>query len=481
MTRPLVVLAVASLCLLAACAEEAAAPAVTVTVTVTAAPSSGVVTPEIPEGAMTFWSTETQPERVATTNRIIDAFSEQAGVEVVRVYVSEDALPETIEAAAAEDRLPEVVFHPIDFTIGWAKAGYLDVVAADEVVDALGRDTFAVGALDLVSVDGFTAAVPSDGWGQLLIYRRDLFESAGLGVPNTFEAIETAAAALNDPAAGRAGIALATDPETVFTQQTFEHFALANGCHLVDVAGNVTIDSPNCVEAIELYAHLASDYGPGGVQDAVTTRAAYFAGQAAMVIWSPFILDEMAGLRDDTLPDCPECGDDPAFLATHSGFVPSFRGPHGSPVQYGQISYMGIGSGSNVEAAKAFLMYWFNEGYLAWLSTSVEGKFPMRRGTPASPEIFVDGWKELETGVDRTARLGDLYGEGTIDLIIAGSASFDRWGFSQGHGGLVSAIYSELYVPGALGGVLDGSLTADQAAEEIKRAAELELERAGLP
>ena len=58
-----------------------------------------------------------------------------------------------------------------------------------------------------------------------------------------------------------------------------------------------------------------------GAQDVDTTRASYFAGQAAMIIWSSFILDEMAGLRNDALPTCPECKDDPAFLPKNSGVV----------------------------------------------------------------------------------------------------------------------------------------------------------------
>ena len=77
--------------------------------------------------------------------------------------------------------------------------------------------------------------------------------------------------------------------------------------------------------------------------DVAGARATYFAGQAAMVVWSPFILDEMAGLRDNALPNCPECADDTAFLAKNSGFVPSFVGPSGTaPAQYGQVSLMGI-------------------------------------------------------------------------------------------------------------------------------------------
>ena len=37
-----------------------------------------------------------------------------------------------------------------------------------------------------------------------------------------------------------------------------------------------------------------------------TTRATYFAGKAAMLIWSSYLLDELAGLRDDALPTCDE-------------------------------------------------------------------------------------------------------------------------------------------------------------------------------
>ena len=67
-----------------------------------------------------------------------------------------------------------------------------------------------------------------------------------------------------------------------------------------------------------------------GAQDVDTTRASYFAGQAAMIIWSSFILDEMAGLRNDALPTCPECKKNPAFLAENSGVVTSIQGPSGS-------------------------------------------------------------------------------------------------------------------------------------------------------
>lgn len=451
----------------AACSSGSTEPPQTVTSIVETPGETVTSIVEVPGETITFWSTETQPERLAITKSITDRFTEATGIGVKLVPVQEDGLSETMISAAATGILPEVIFHPIDFTIGWAAQGLLDTQAAADVIASLGADTFASGAVDLATFDGLPAAVPSDGWGQVLIYRKDLFEAAGLETPDTFEKIEAAAAALNDPGNNFYGITASNDGGAVFTQQTFEHFALANGCQLTDDSGNVTVGSPNCQEALAFYTNLLANYSPGGKQDVVSTRATYFAGQAAMIVWSPFILDEMAGLRDAAFPACPECEADPAYLAKNSGIVPAFAGPSGAPAQYGQISYMGIGTGTNTEAAKQFLEFWFTDGYLDWLSTSVEGKFPMRRGTADNPTAFIDGWKDLETGVDRKAALSEFYPAEVIDTLIEGSSSFDRWGFIQGQGQLVSAVYATLPVPNAIAAILDGSQSVDEALADI--------------
>lgn len=453
---------------------------VTVTVQVPGETVTSIVTEtktvEVETPTITFWSTETQPARVQITQGIIDRFTAATGINVIPVYVDENALPETMVAAAASGTLPDVVFHPIDFTVGWAEQGLLDMDAASEVVKDLGADTFAQGALNMATVNGTVAAVPSDGWGQLLIYRQDLFDANGLDRPDTFQKIELAAKTLNDPGNNFYGITASTDAGAVFTQQTFEHFALANDCQLTDDAGNVTLDTPECIEAIRFYTNLLKNYSPGGTQDVVTTRATYFAGQAAMIVWSPFIMDEMAGLRDSAFPTCPECVNDPAYLAKNSGFVPAFAGPDGSPAQYGQISYLGIGTGSDTDAAKQFIEFWLSDGYLDWLSTSVEGKFPMRRGTPDDPTKFIDGWKALKTGVDRKAPLSDFYSPEVINELIAGADNFQRWGFLQGQGQLVTAIYTSLPVPRAIRDVLDGTLTPEEAAADLQAEVEQEIE-----
>lgn len=429
-----------------------------------------IVTQEVQVSGETiqFWSTETQPARAAATQAILARFSEQTGINVELILTDENALPELTTAAVAAGTLPDVIFHPLDFTLGWAEQGILDTAAATEVISDLGADTFAEGPLNMVGYEGGFAAVPTDGWGQLIVYRADWFQENGLEPPTTFANIEAAAAALNDPANNVYGITAATKAGEVFTQQTFEHFALANNCQLVDDAGEITLDSPECVEAVRFYTDLMRNYSPPGDQDVVSTRATYFAGQAGMIVWSPFILDEMAGLRDNAFPSCPECGADPAYLAKNSGIAPAFAGPDGAPAQYGQVSYMGITTNANVDAAKQFLTFWFNEGYLDWLAVAPEGKFPMRQGTADEPTKFIDGWKQLETGVDRKAPLGEFYGDDVIDTLIQGAGSFDRWGFPQGQGSLVTAVYEALPVPQYLRDTIDEVYTPEDAVGEMQ-------------
>ena len=129
--------------------------------------------------------------------------------------------------------------------------------------------------------------------------------------------------------------------------------------------------------------------------------------------------------------------------------MPAFSGPSGAPAQYGQVSSFGIGTGADAEAAQAFIEFWLSDGYLDWLSVSPEGKLPLRRGTADNPTEYLDGWKQLETGVDRKATLTDFYGEEIIDTLIAGTDGFNRWGFPQNQGELVAATYQTLYVPEA--------------------------------
>ncbi|MEU8087486.1 extracellular solute-binding protein [Micromonospora sp. NPDC049101] len=418
---------------------------------------------------ITVWSLEDVADRVTATKAIIADFTAKTGIQVDLVTVNEDQFPSLIAANAAAGDLPDVV-GSVSLAGIRTLAGneLLHASANAEVVDKLGKQTFSPRALELTSDDGKQLSVPSDGWGQLLVYRKDLFAAAGLPAPDTYERITDAAARLNT--GGVAGITAATSSSDVFTQQTFEHLALANGCQLTDDSGKVTLDSPQCVEAFRFYGDLIRTSSVKGAQDVDTTRATYFAGKAAMVIWSPFILDELAGLRNDAKPTCPQCQSDPSFLAKNSGFVTAIKGPNGTePAQYGEISSWAVLDGAAADPAKSFVEYMLGDGYPRWFGMSPEGRFPVRKGTPAEPEAYLTAWNTSQAGVDAKKPLADVFGDEVLADLRRSPDTFQRWGLTQGQGKLVGAMLGELPVPKALSDVYSGKSDAAAAAGRAKK------------
>jgi multiple sugar transport system substrate-binding protein len=342
-----------------------------------------------------------------------------------------------------------------------------DADAANQVVDSLGRDTFSQRALSLVESDGKPMGVPSDTWTQLLVYRKDLFQKAGLGKPDTLAKILAAATKLKQQ--GQNGIVAATKSGDSFTEQTFEYFALANGCQLVDDQGNIQLTSPQCVGTFSFYNDLIKNGSAKGGQDVDTTRAAYFAGKAAMIVWSSFLLDELAGLRNDALPTCPECRSDKRFLSKNSGVVTAISGSGGGePTQFGEISNYVIVKDSNVDAAKQFVEFMMSDGYEDWLAVTPEGRFPARSGTKDNPQEYIQAWNKMKVGVDTKAPLSELYPPDVLEALTKSTDTMNRWGFAQGQGKIVGALATEQPIPKALAAMLDGQLTPDAAAKQAQ-------------
>jgi multiple sugar transport system substrate-binding protein len=417
--------------------------------------------------SITVWTGDTLPDRLAATEAIIERFTEQTGVQVELVSVDEDQFNQLLTSGAAAGELPDVVGSYALVSMRTLQAAELlntDVAAA--VIESLGEDTFSQTGLELTRDGDTQLSVPSEAWSQLLIYRKDLFDAAGLPAPTTYEDITSAAAALNQPG-NIVGFVGATAPGDAFTQQTFEHIALANNCQLVDDAGEITINSSECVDSFAFYGDLIRNYSVPGAQDVDTVRAAYFAGQAAMFIWSTFILDEMAGLRNDALPSCPQCQADPAFLAKNSGIVTAMQGPDGQePAQFGEVVGWAATADAAAEPSQQFIEFMMSDGYIDWIAIAPEGKFPIRRGTQENPTEYVDTWKTLPVGVDTKAPLDQFYPPDVLATIAEAPDPFVRWGITQGQGRLIGASLGELPVPAAVAAVTNGGVDPQTAADE---------------
>mgnify|MGYP006296004893 CR=1 FL=1 len=422
------------------------------------------------ETMVTLWTTEEQPERLEVQREINANFSEQTGIETETVPVTENQLGERVTAAFSAGELPDVIFHPLNFALTWYNSGILDATAAADVVDELGEDTFGTGALNLVETDDGYASIPVSGWTQLLVYRQDLFEEAGLDAPTTYADVRAAIEELHNPPE-MYGFVAATDPSQVYMMQVFEHVALANGARVVDANGNVDIMTTAWRETLEFYKELA-EASPAGNLYWQQSRELYFAGDAAMIVWSPFIMDELAGLRD-SVP--VTAFDDPTSreLAESTSFITSFAGPSNQQGSgWTEVQYFGITVDADTDAAQQWVGYSLTDGYVETLSQAAEGRFPVRSGTPDDPDRFVQEWSDLEVGVDRRASLGDIYSDQTIDRLLEGLETGSRWGFADGYGQLTSQLYETRIVAELVREYLDG----ERSVRETQQALQGEIE-----
>jgi multiple sugar transport system substrate-binding protein len=408
-----------------------------------------------------FWTTEEQPERLARQQAMAAEFEKATGNKVEVIPVSESDLGTRATAAFAAADLPDVIYHTLQYALPWAEAGLLDTDAATEVVEDLGISTFAPGAVAMAAYGDGIASVPVDGWTQMIVYRKDLFDEKGLAAPNSFGSVTAALAALHNPPQ-MYGFVAATKVDENFMSQVLEHVFLANGVSPVGPDGFKPLEVGPTAEVLEFYKAIA-DASPPGELYWKQSRELYFAGQAAMIIWSPFILDELAGLRDSAPPTI---NDDPTSteLASKTGIVTSFAGPSNPDgAAWGDVRYFGITSDADTDTAMEFVKFSMDEGYLQTLAIAPEGKFPVRTGTMEAPGKFTQGWSMLDVGVDRKAPLSKLYAPEMIAEITGGLDVAQRWGVAEGQLSLASKMRNGQAINRVVRQYLDGELDAAAA------------------
>ena len=412
-----------------------------------------------------FWTTENQPERLAKQQAMADDFKKRTGHTVEVIPVEEKDLGTRTTAAFAAGDLPDVIYHTLQYVLPWAEAGILDVETNSDIVDALQKNTFAPGAITMAQFDGMTAAVPVDGWTQMVVYRKDLFDAAGLAAPISYAAIEVAVDALHNPPSIY-GFVAPNKVDENFMSQVLEHVFLANGVSPVSRDGFAPLDATTTTEVLDFYKKISKASPPGELYWK-QSREMYFAGQAAMIIWSPFILDELAGLRDSAPPTI---NDDPTSpeLASKTGIVTTFGGPSNPDgAAWADIRYFGVTSDANTDVASEFVTYSMKDGYTATLSIAPEGKFPVRRGEVTDTARYVNAWSNLPVGVDRKAPLSDFYDRATIRRIVAGLETANRWGVKESQLSLASKMINTQAINRIVRQYIDDEINAVDAVAKL--------------
>ncbi|MCR2818807.1 extracellular solute-binding protein [Microbacterium sp. zg.Y1090] len=408
------------------------------------------------EQSVTFWTPQTTPERLAAQEAVAAAFTEETGIDVDVVPMAGADQDQALVTGAASGNVPDVILHTSTQAGAWTSQGLLDTGAASAVVETLGTETFNERAIDAVTLEGEISAVPSDGWTHVIAYRADLLDSAGVEVPTSLSELADAATAIKDKL-GITGLAFGTQAGTASATEGIQSLFQSAGCELV-VDGEIAIDSAECTDAAEEFLTLRNSSVAGDF-DVTSARATYMNGDAAMLLFSTHILDELAGLDSATPATCPECAATPTFLADNTEFITVLD--EDQPAQYGAMLAYGIPTGANVEAAQRYIEYVMSTGYVDTLGVATEGRIPLRNGTAEDPTAFVSAWGGLGIGPGQEMTSVDLYGEDFTTAIEQGINAVSLWGMGTEDATLAGLVSSQ----GVLAAQIDQLYTGTPAAD----------------
>ncbi len=416
--------------------------------------SSGPVTIE-------FWTTETQSDRQATIQVLVDTFQiMNPDITVNVIPVDENDMATQINAAAAAGTLPALIEAATPNTVAFGSAGLLDRSAATEMIDEIGRDKFYSGVLKLNQTgagDGFYS-LPFHGWVQGIWYRNDWFEKAGLNPPETWEDILKAAKYFYDPAKNQYGILVGTMAEA-YSEQCFTQFAMSNNAGLFDKNGNLIFNSPAMKETVEYYAELAK-YNPPGPQ---TWRARdyYLQGKMAMFFYSTYIMDDLAlaevaagSLTAENFAELAGSSFDPD-LVKNTRMVPIISNKR--PAGYGTIvslAFPDTGDSAKTAAARKFVRYLYSpNAYITFLHMAPGGMNPVLKEIATNPRFQQDPKKIFEN-----------YGPEKMAEIINGLDSIETFGIVDGKRiDAASVIYSKQIIPQMIYKVTQEGMSVDEA------------------
>lgn len=234
-------------------------------------------------GEITVWHMESVPHRVEAWNALAEEYNATDPEYPVTIQVQEwDSVYQSIAAAAQSGTQPDVLFAIPDFATYVRNLGLGQPVTA--TVESLDADYGFISAATAPYTDGGDVwAVPLYGMVQVLWYRQDLFDEAGLQAPSTWNELLAAAEALTE--GNVSGIALPAGRNLASDQVLYSFMATGGAANWFTEDGAIAFDTPEAADALAIYNDLL-EFSP---QDSASyawgePQAALNSGSAAMAI-----------------------------------------------------------------------------------------------------------------------------------------------------------------------------------------------------
>lgn len=348
----------------------------------TPADNSGEEAPAALEGEITFWHCFTQGARMEAIDAAAAAFMEaNSGVTINIETMSWGDFNTKWNAGLTTGDLPDMsVAQNTGEVAEMINAGVLADISG--VIDGVGRDRFSENALADMTVDGVNYGVPYYSHAQVMWYREDLLEAAGLEVPTTWQEFYDAAVALTKDGVYGAGVSCS--PNDLLCTRYLNYYVMSGGGSLLndDLTANLTSDL--ALEGIEFWINVYKNCSPAEtINYTVNDHATlFYQGTTAFDFNSGFMISGVASNREDLL-QYVSC----APLPTINEGDPSYS------AEATHIPLVLWENSEHKDVCEAFMEYLYQEdNYLYFLSAVPVGMLPSISGISDTAE-----YKDNET------------------------------------------------------------------------------------
>lgn len=279
-------------------------------------------------------------------------------------------------AAVASGTTPDItwMFYAFSAWINDLPGG--ELVAMDDVVERLGADNFHEDGLKDWRYKDKYIGVPFTRQPFFLLWRKDMFEEAGLEEPKTWDDVIEAAKTLHDPRKGRYGIALGGKNDWTI-RQNFELVLYSNGGHLLTQDGKAAFNDDIAREAVDIYTELFQYTPPGSLNAAYAEVNRTFAqGTAAMAISLPVAATQFAQANPDKKDVVG------AVIPSNANLAMTMQNNKGWSI---------FASSTEQEEAKKFIEFLYTtEQYTAGLEAAALGGLPLYFDEAATAKLLSD-------------------------------------------------------------------------------------------
>jgi multiple sugar transport system substrate-binding protein len=210
----------------------------------------------------------TMANHVWTENvkKAIPEFEKASGLKIEITQLAEDQLSDqyNVKLNAGTSEIDVMMYRPLQEGRLFAQNKYFADLTSKAKADATWNlADFQAAPIAATTYQGKVVGVPIITEREVLYYRKDLLQKAGLSVPKTLDELQAAAKAIKAANPDVAGFVARTSKSPAVTQ--FSSFLYSMGGDWVDASGKAAVNSDAAKKAYAFYGGLIKNYGPANV------------------------------------------------------------------------------------------------------------------------------------------------------------------------------------------------------------------------